>query len=100
MASIKNRKSKGKAECLSGIGDGLSYAYEVRKANALGNTSSHLVHPLRAVRGVYKQALEAWDRAVRNGGAALYPYAAEARYRTALIAAAAGKGHLVRRLAA
>lgn len=100
MASIKQRKSKGKAECLSVIGDGLSYGYEVRKMNALGNTRSHLVRPLRTIRKVYGQALQAWDRAIVKGDAAIYPYAEEATYRTAVIAARAGKGHLLHRLAA
>lgn len=100
MASIKQRKSKGKADCLSVIGDGLSYGYEVRKMNALGNTRSHLVRPLRAIRKVYEQALQAWERAVVKGDAAIYPYAEESTYYTAVIAARAGQGHLLHRLAA
>lgn len=100
MASSKQRKSKGKAECLSVIGDGLSYGYEVRKANALGNTRSHLVRPLRAIRKVYEQALQAWERAVVKGDAAIYPYSEEATYLTAVTAARTGKGHILHRLAA
>lgn len=111
MASIKNLKSKGRAVQAISIGLDLdarpngewrihSTEYDYRKAQFADLPPAKLDRPLRAVRGAYKQALEAWDRAVHNGGAALYPYAAEGRYRTALIAAAAGKGHLVRRLAA
>lgn len=100
MASIKNLKSKGKAVLFDPLGREYSSEYVLRKRQFADLPPAKLAHPLRAVRGMYKQALEAWDRAVRNGSAALYPYAAEARYRTALIAATAGKGHLVRRLAA
>lgn len=101
MASIKQRKSKGKADCLSGIGDGLSYDYEVRKMNALGNTRSHLVRPLRAIRKVYEQALQAWSRSFVDGQPQQpFPYAEDTRYRTAVIAAREGKGHLLHRLSA
>ena len=104
MASIKQRKSKGKAECLSVIGDGLSYGYEVRKMNALGNTRSHLVRPLRTIRKVYEQALSAWSREADafnkgQGQLPLFPNAEEALYRRAAAAAKRGDGVLVARLA-
>lgn len=104
MASIKNRKSKGKAECLSIIGDGLSYAYEVRKANALGNTRSHLVRPLRAVRNVYERALAVWQREVvafnrGQGPLPAFPHGEQLTYRNALRFAKAGQGQLVHRCA-
>lgn len=101
MASIKQRKSKGKAECLSVIGDGLSYDYEVRKMNALGNARSHLVRPLRAIRKVYEQALQAWHRSfVDDQPQQPFPYGEEVTYRNAVRYAKAGQGQLVHRLAA
>lgn len=100
MASIKNLKSKGKAETLSVLGDGLSYGYEVRKMNAAGAANPRFVHPLRSVRRVYVAALDVWTRAVSKGVEAAFPQAEEQRYRAARSAARRGDGALVHLLAA
>lgn len=99
MASIKNLKSKDKAVLFDPLGCEYISAYALRKRQFADLPPAKLVRPLRTIRKVYEQALQSWDRAVVKGDAAIYPYAEETTYRTALIAAAAGKGHLVRRLA-
>lgn len=102
MASIKQRKSKGKAECLSVIGEGLSYGYEVRKMNVRYHRAQrpHLVRPLRAIRKVYEQALQAWSRSFVDGQPQRpFPHAEDDLYRTATAAAKRGDGQFLVRLA-
>lgn len=104
MASIKNLKSKGKAILFDPLGPEYISAYALRKRQFADLPPAQGVRPLRAVRKVYATALGLWERSViksqREGGDPLaYPYGEEVRYRTALAAAAAGKGQLVHRCA-
>lgn len=104
MASIKNLKSKGKAALSSPLGREYNAEYALRKRQFAALPPAKVVRPLRSVRGVYERALAVWSReadAFNRGQGPLpaYPYRDEDRYRTALAAAAAGKGQLVHRCA-
>lgn len=101
MASIKNLKSKDKAVLFDPFGCEYISAYALRKRQFADLPPAKLVRPLRAIRKVYEQALQAWRRIPVDGQPQQpFPYAEDTRYRTAVIAARGGKGHLLHRLAA
>ena len=93
MASVKNLKSKGRASPHE-------YSdYDYRKQQFADLPPATMVRPLRAVRGMYQQALSVWHRAVTKGFTPDYPHGAEQLYKAARRAAAGGQGSLVRLLA-
>lgn len=101
MASIKNLKSKGRAVLFGPLGREYSAEYVLRKRQFADLPPATVIRPLRAVRKVYEQALSAWHRSFVDGQPQQpFPYAEGTTYRTAVIAAREGKGHLLHRLAA
>lgn len=101
MASIKNLKSKGRAVLFDPLGREYSAEYALRKRQFADLPPATVIHPLRTIRKVHEQALQAWSRSFVDGQPQQpFPYAEDTTYRTAVIAAREGKGHLLHRLAA
>ena len=115
MASIKNLKSKGRTSVLLDptpveygfysdtyrhIDPAATTLYQYRKAAFASLPPAKTVRPLRVLRARYQQALSLWERGIAKDGHTIYPYAAEATYRTGRFCAGVGKGHLLQRLVA
>lgn len=106
MASIKQRKSKGKARIGYYTAYGadsfeyLSPDYQLRKQQFADLPPAKIVRPLRAIRKVYEQALQAWHRSFVDGQPQLpFPHAEDTLYRTARHKAKHGNGQSLERIA-
>lgn len=100
MASIKNLKSKGRAVLCDPLCREYSVEYALRKWQFADLPPATVIHPLRAVRKVYEQAMAAWHHSFVDGQPQrAFPHSEDVTYRNALRFAKAGQGQLVRRCA-
>lgn len=73
MASIKNLKSKGRANSLL-----RDYVYALRKQQYADSAPAKIMRPVRLLKAHYKHLLTSWSAAVSAGkGLSSYPWVAE-----------------------